>query len=151
MASSCCCCCCLCFFFFLFSFLFPASFSFEPLNMEVEALIGIRNDLHDPHGVLSNWDEDSVDPCSWAMITCSSDNHVIGLGAPSQNLSGVLSGRIGNLTNLQQVLLQNNNISGELPAELGLLSKLQSLDLSNNHFSGGVPSSLGHLASLRYL
>ncbi|XP_074579135.1 putative LRR receptor-like serine/threonine-protein kinase At2g23950 [Curcuma longa] len=150
MASSCCC-CLFCFFFFLFSFLFPASFSFEPLNMEVEALIGIRNDLHDPHGVLSNWDEDSVDPCSWAMITCSSDNHVIGLGAPSQNLSGVLSGRIGNLTNLQQVLLQNNNISGELPAELGLLSKLQSLDLSNNHFSGGVPDSLGHLASLRYL
>ncbi|KAG6511699.1 hypothetical protein ZIOFF_029776 [Zingiber officinale] len=145
MASSC------CLFLLLLSLLFSASFSFEPLNMEVEALIDIRSDLHDPHGVLSNWDEDSVDPCSWAMITCSSDNHVIGLGAPSQNLSGVLSGRIGNLTNLQQVLLQNNNISGELPAELGLLPKLQSLDLSNNHFSGVVPDSLGHLASLRYL
>lgn len=45
----------------------------------VLALIAIRSDLNDPHGVLNNWDGDSVDPCSWAMITCSSENSVIGL------------------------------------------------------------------------
>ena len=45
----------------------------------MEALISIREALHDPHGVLNNWDEDSVDPCSWAMITCSPENLVIGL------------------------------------------------------------------------
>lgn len=45
----------------------------------VEALIAIRRSLNDPHGALSNWDEYSVDPCSWAMITCSSENLVIGL------------------------------------------------------------------------
>ncbi|CAL9087362.1 unnamed protein product [Musa acuminata var. zebrina] len=143
--------CCFSNLFVLFFSFCNVAFSFEPLNMEVVALIAIRSELHDPHGVLSNWDEDSVDPCSWAMITCSPENLVIGLGAPSQNLSGTLSGRIANLTNLQQVLLQNNNISGELPPELGLLPKLQSLDLSNNGFSGSVPASLGHLASLRYL
>ncbi|CAL9748186.1 unnamed protein product [Musa acuminata subsp. burmannicoides] len=130
---------------------FDVSFSFEPLNMEVEALIAIRSELHDPHKVLNNWDEDSVDPCSWAMITCSSENHVISLEASSQSLSGRLSARIGNLTNLQQVLLQNNNISGGLPPELGLLPKLQALDLSNNRFNGSVPESLGRLHSLRYL
>ncbi|KAJ0965727.1 hypothetical protein J5N97_026865 [Dioscorea zingiberensis] len=127
------------------------SLSFEPLNTEVEALMAIKNSLNDPHGVLSNWDGDSVDPCSWAMITCSSENLVIALGAPSQNLSGTLSSMIQNLTNLQQILLQNNNISGEIPAELGKLSKLQTLDLSNNGFSGIIPQSLGHLTSLRYL
>ncbi|KAK1291784.1 putative LRR receptor-like serine/threonine-protein kinase [Acorus calamus] len=127
------------------------SSSFEPLNQEVEALIGIRRALIDPHGVLSNWDEDSVDPCSWAMITCSPQNLVIGLGAPSQSLSGTLSGLMKNLTNLQQVLLQNNNISGEIPVELALLPKLQTLDLSNNHLSGPVPESFGLLSSLRYL
>jgi len=49
------------------------------LNASVEALIAIKRELNDPHGVLNNWDEDSVDPCSWAMVTCSSENFVIGL------------------------------------------------------------------------
>ena len=49
------------------------------LWVTVEALIAIKSELNDPHGVLNNWDEFSVDPCSWAMITCSSDNTVIGL------------------------------------------------------------------------
>ncbi|KAG4204565.1 hypothetical protein ERO13_A04G052400v2 [Gossypium hirsutum] len=139
----------LLFFFFLYSA--TVSFSYEPRNHEVEALISIRRELNDPHGVLNNWDEDSVDPCSWAMITCSSENLVIGLGAPSQSLSGTLSGTIGNLTNLRQVLLQNNNISGKIPPELGTLPKLQTLDLSNNRFSSEIPGSFGQLNSLQYL
>ncbi|XP_040997277.1 probable LRR receptor-like serine/threonine-protein kinase At4g30520 isoform X2 [Juglans microcarpa x Juglans regia] len=125
--------------------------SYEPRNHEVEALINIRTGLNDPHGVLNNWDEDSVDPCSWAMITCSPENLVIGLGAPSQSLSGTLSGAIANLTNLRQVLLQNNNISGKIPPELGMLPKLQTLDLSNNRLSSVVPESLGQLNTLQYL
>ncbi|XP_021818885.1 probable LRR receptor-like serine/threonine-protein kinase At2g23950 [Prunus avium] len=142
------------FCFFTLAFFFSSAslcLSYEPRNHEVEALISLRLALNDPHGVLNNWDEDSVDPCSWAMITCSPENVVIGLGAPSQSLSGTLSGAVGNLTNLRQVLMQNNNISGKLPPELGTLPKLQTLDLSNNRFSGFVPDSLGQLNSLQYL
>ncbi|KAL7196700.1 hypothetical protein ACSBR1_036664 [Camellia fascicularis] len=113
--------------------------------------MGIRDSLDDPHGVLENWDVNAVDPCSWTMVTCSADKLVIGLGTPSQNLSGSLSPSIGNLTNLQIVLLQNNNISGPIPTELGRLPKLQALDLSNNFFIGEIPSSLAHLKSLQYL
>lgn len=140
-------------FFLLGFFLFSPTlcFSYEARNPEVEALISIKNALNDPHGVLSNWDEDSVDPCSWSMITCSSDNLVTGIGAPSQGLSGTLSGVIANLTNLKQVLLQNNNISGHIPQELGNLSNLETLDLSSNKFSGHVPDSLGVLSKLQYL
>ncbi|XP_058114994.1 protein NSP-INTERACTING KINASE 1-like isoform X2 [Magnolia sinica] len=121
------------------------------VNYEVQALIGIKTSLIDPHNVLENWDKDSVDPCSWTMVTCSPENLVTGLGAPSQNLSGTLSPSIGNLTNLQSVLLQNNNISGVIPLEIGKLSKLRTLDLSINSFSGEVPSSLGYLQNLEYL
>ncbi|XP_030458900.1 probable LRR receptor-like serine/threonine-protein kinase At2g23950 [Syzygium oleosum] len=138
-------------FMVLSSSLPPLCLCYEPRNHEVEALIGVRRELDDPHGVLNNWDEDSVDPCSWAMITCSSDNLVIGLGAPSQSLSGTLSGTVRNLTNLRQVLLQNNNISGNIPPELGTLPRLETLDLSNNHLSGPIPESLGQLHSLQYL
>ncbi|KAK6129119.1 hypothetical protein DH2020_037135 [Rehmannia glutinosa] len=121
------------------------------VNFEVQALMGIKAGLRDPHGVLDNWDGDAVDPCSWTMVTCSSQSLVIGLGTPSQNLSGTLSPSIGNLTNLQIILLQNNNITGPIPSELGKLSKLQTLDLSNNLFSGTIPPSLGHLKNLQYM
>lgn len=127
------------------------SLSSQPRNPEVEALINIKNELHDPRGVLNNWDEFSVDPCSWTMITCSSDNLVTILGVPSQSLSGTLSASISNLTNLHQVLLQNNNISGNIPRELCSLPKLQTLDLSNNRFSGEIPGSVNQLTSLLYL
>ncbi|KAH9772110.1 protein NSP-INTERACTING KINASE 1 [Citrus sinensis] len=120
------------------------------VNYEVQALMGIKDSLHDPHDVLNNWDENSVDPCSWALVTCS-DGLVTGLGAPSQNLSGTLSSSIGNLTNLQLVLLQNNNISGHIPTEIGKLSKLLTLDLSNNFFTGPIPSTVSHLETLQYL
>ncbi|KAK6154940.1 hypothetical protein DH2020_009188 [Rehmannia glutinosa] len=121
------------------------------VNFEVQALMGIKAGLRDPHGVLDNWDGDAVDPCSWTMVTCSSQSLVIGLGTPSQNLSGTLSPSIGNLTNLQIILLQNNNITGPIPSELGRLLKLQTLDLSNNLFSGTIPPSLGHLKNLQYM
>ncbi|KAF8020581.1 hypothetical protein BT93_G1116 [Corymbia citriodora subsp. variegata] len=121
------------------------------VNFEVQALMHIKDCLHDPHNVLENWDKDAVDPCSWTMVTCSPESLVVGLGTPSQSLSGTLSPSIGNLTNLQIMLLQNNNITGPLPPELGRLSKLRTLDLSNNFFTGEIPSSLGHLKSLQYM
>ncbi|XP_028754473.1 protein NSP-INTERACTING KINASE 3 [Neltuma alba] len=144
--------------FWLLALLFPAlmeissaALSSSGINYEVVALMAIKNELRDPHNVLESWDINSVDPCSWRMITCTPDGSVSALGLPSQNLSGKLSPGIGNLTNLQSVLLQNNAISGSIPAALGNLVKLQTLDLSNNTFSGGIPSSLGSLKNLHYL
>ncbi|KAG6719377.1 hypothetical protein I3843_03G007100 [Carya illinoinensis] len=137
---------CLCFWASVNGLLSP-----KGVNFEVQALMAIKANLKDPHGVLDNWDDSSVDPCSWTMVTCSSESLVIGLGTPSQNLSGTLSSSIGNLKNLQSVLLQNNNIKGPIPAELGRLSKLRTLDLSNNYFSGEIPPSLGHLRGLQYM
>ncbi|KAL6539662.1 hypothetical protein OROHE_011433 [Orobanche hederae] len=135
----------------LLTFFFTKAFSVQFRNPEVEALTAIREDLVDPHGALSNWDEDSADPCSWSMITCNPDNLVTALGVPSQGLSGSLSWMIANITNLKQVLLQNNNISGYIPKELGYLPNLQTLDISNNKFSGHIPESLGFLKHLQYL
>ncbi|KAK8711934.1 hypothetical protein V6N13_147190 [Hibiscus sabdariffa] len=121
------------------------------VNYEVQALMAIKEALQDPRGVLDNWDADAVDPCSWAMVTCSAESLVIGLGSPSQNLSGSLSPSIGNLTNLRIVLLQNNNITGPIPSELGKLSNIQTLDLSDNSFTGEIPTSLGYLRTLQYM
>ncbi|GLT30801.1 hypothetical protein SLA2020_055880 [Shorea laevis] len=141
------------FLFFFWFWASPANGLLSPkgVNYEVQALMAIKASLHDPHGVLDNWDGNAVDPCSWTMVTCNPDGLVIGLGAPSQNLSGTLSPSIGNLTNLQIVLLQNNNITGPIPSELGRILMLRTLDLSSNSLSGDVPSSLGNLRSLQYM
>lgn len=45
----------------------------------VQALMGIKYAMEDPHGSLDNWDETAVDPCSWSMVTCSTDGFVISL------------------------------------------------------------------------
>ncbi|KAL3629508.1 histidine kinase osmosensor [Castilleja foliolosa] len=121
------------------------------VNFEVQALMGIKAGLRDPHGVLEDWDGNSVDPCGWSMVTCSPQSFVIGIGAPSQSLSGTLSPTIGNLSNLQSILLQNNNITGPIPDEISKLSKLKTLDLSNNSFIGTIPLSFGKLISLQYM
>eukprot|EP01018_Ginkgo_biloba_P009511 Gb_17558 [translate_table: standard] len=158
-----------------------ATLSPAGINYEVVALIAIKSGLSDPYSALESWDINSVDPCSWRMVTCSAEGSVSALGIPSQSLSGTLSPSIQNLTNLQSIdkakcsieflgqivlvlvmltltsrmppsrLLQNNAISGQIPGELGKLDKLQTLDLSNNHFNGSIPSSLGKLKNLNYL
>ncbi|KAL8161623.1 hypothetical protein V2J09_013112 [Rumex salicifolius] len=128
-----------------------ATLSPSGINYEVVALMAIKSELVDPYEVLENWDSSSVDPCSWRMVTCTRDGFVSVLGLPSSNLSGKLSPAIGNLSNLQSVLLQNNGMYGEIPAEIGKLKKLQTLDLSNNMFDGVIPSSLGNLSNLNYL
>ncbi|KAK8484071.1 hypothetical protein V6N11_002288 [Hibiscus sabdariffa] len=128
-----------------------ATLSPTGINYEVVALMAIKSDLNDPYNVLENWDSNSVDPCSWRMITCSPDGYVSALGLPSQSLSGTLSPLIGNLSELQSVLLQNNVISGPIPATIGKLEKLQTLDLSNNTLNGEIPTSLGDLKNLNYL
>ncbi|XP_008647815.1 BRASSINOSTEROID INSENSITIVE 1-associated receptor kinase 1 isoform X3 [Zea mays] len=120
-------------------------------STHLQALMTIKNTLKDPHGVLKNWDQDSVDPCSWTTVSCSLENFVTGLEVPGQNLSGLLSPSIGNLTNLETILLQNNNITGLIPAEIGKLTKLRTLDLSSNHLYGAIPTSVGNLESLQYL
>ncbi|CAL5052387.1 unnamed protein product [Urochloa decumbens] len=101
----------------------------------------IKNLLKDPHGVLKNWDKDSVDPCNPPPPSKE---------AQSQNLSGRLSPSIGNLTNLESIQLQRNNLTGPIPAEVGKLAKLKKISLSHNHFYGEMPSSVSHLRSLQY-
>lgn len=122
------------------------------INFEVQALMVIKQHLNDPTNALGSWDANSVDPCSWYHVTCNPQKSIVTfLGLANLQLSGTLPSEIGNLTNLESLMLEGNNISGQIPTEMGKLSKLVSLDLSNNHLSGPIPQSLGQLQSLTYL
>ncbi|PKI50607.1 hypothetical protein CRG98_028994, partial [Punica granatum] len=97
------------------------------VNFEVAALMLVKSKMVDKFLVLSGWDINSVDPCTWNMVGCSAEGFVVSL------------------------LLQNNQLSGPIPVEIGKLSQLQTLDLSGNQIDGEIPSSLGYLTHLTYL
>ncbi|KAL5576949.1 hypothetical protein UlMin_018648 [Ulmus minor] len=121
------------------------------VNYEVAALMAMKKEMKDKLEVMRGWDVNSVDPCTWNMVSCSSVGFVVSLEMTSMGLSGTLSPSIGNLSHLRIILLQNNKITGPIPAEIGKLSDLHTIDLSGNQFDGQIPSSLGLLAHLSYL
>ncbi|CAO2823510.1 unnamed protein product [Amaranthus hypochondriacus] len=122
------------------------------VNYEVAALMSIKNKMiDDKYHVLNGWDINSVDPCTWNMVACSTKGFVISLDMASMGLSGTLSPSIGNLTHLRSISMQNNQLFGPIPYEIGKLQELQTLDLSGNQFSGEIPESIGYLGQLSYL
>ncbi|XP_010481532.1 PREDICTED: probable LRR receptor-like serine/threonine-protein kinase At5g45780 isoform X2 [Camelina sativa] len=122
------------------------------VNYEVAALMSVKNKMKDEKEVLSGWDINSVDPCTWNMVGCSSsEGFVVSLEMASKGLSGIISNSIGELTHLHTLLLQNNQLTGPIPSQLGQLSELKTLDLSGNRFSGEIPATLGFLTHLNYL
>lgn len=121
------------------------------VNYEVAALMAVKKGMIDENGEMSGWDINSVDPCTWNMVACSTEGFAISLIMESRGLSGTLSPSIGNLSHLRTMSLQNNRLSGHIPSEIGNLSKLETLDLSGNQFVGMIPSSLGSLTNLNYL
>jgi len=97
----------------------------------------------------SNWKTDS-DPCSWYGVSCS-DGHVTSLMLDSNELSGSIPPKLGNLTNLTILWLYENQLTGAIPPELGNLTNLTQLILSANQLTGAIPPELGNLTSLTTL
>ncbi|XP_038721983.1 probable leucine-rich repeat receptor-like protein kinase At5g49770 [Tripterygium wilfordii] len=121
--------------------------------------------------------QQSNDPCGfpWEGVTCK-DSRVTALGLPAMGLKGRLSGDIGSLTelisldlsynkgltgsltprlgdlkNLNILILQGCSFTGNIPSELGNLAELSFLALNTNNLSGGIPPSLGKLSKLYWL
>ncbi|MFS7957390.1 putative protein kinase RLK-Pelle-LRR-XII-1 family [Helianthus anomalus] len=75
----------------------------------------------------------------------------ISLNLGDNQLSGQLPVEVGNLKNLNEIILANNRLTGSIPSSLGSCSSLQKLNISNNFFSGSFPASLGSLRALENL
>ncbi|TQD84896.1 hypothetical protein C1H46_029509 [Malus baccata] len=123
-----------------------------------------------------SWDK-SNDPCGerWEGITCNG-LRVTALGLSGMNvkgefesdiarlselrsldlsfnkgLTGSLSPRLGDLSNLNFLILAGCSFSGIIPSELGKLGQLTFLALNTNNFTGTIPASLGNLSNLYWL
>ena len=66
-------------------------------------------------------------------------------------LTGSIPAELGNLSNLEELRLDQNDLTGSIPTGLGSLSNLRYLSFSINDLSGGIPSDFGSLSSLEYL
>ncbi|XP_020086516.1 probable leucine-rich repeat receptor-like protein kinase At5g49770 [Ananas comosus] len=69
----------------------------------------------------------------------------------NQNLGGLLTPAIGNVTKLNMLSLISCSFIGTIPDELGNLGQLTSLSLNSNQFTGRIPASLGKLSNLNWL
>ncbi|KAL5720654.1 hypothetical protein ACHQM5_013300 [Ranunculus cassubicifolius] len=69
----------------------------------------------------------------------------------NQGLTGSVSPQIGDLKNLNILILSGCRFSGSIPEAIGSLAELSYLALNSNKFSGSIPSSFGNLSKLYWL
>ena len=91
---------------------------------------------------ISEWYGIWVDPESGRVVNIALDNN---------GLEGSISPRIGELTELTELVLTLNKLSGSLPPELGQLANLVAIEVGANNFSGTIPVELASLAGLTSL
>ncbi|XP_020104583.1 probable LRR receptor-like serine/threonine-protein kinase At5g10290 isoform X1 [Ananas comosus] len=124
--------------------------SYVTSDSQRDALFDMKLSLNASDNQLPNWKQNQVSPCTWNFVTCSG-NVVTEVTLASFGFTGTLSPRIGDLTYLQVLSLQNNNITGGIPKEFGNLLSLTELSLENNRLTGQIPTSLGDLPKLQIL
>ncbi len=117
---------------------------------DYNALVALYNSTNgDDWRNKGNWLA-SADVSEWHGVTVEGDR-VTGIDLGENNLVGTLPAELGNLDNLQELLLSDNQLTGSVPTELGNLVRLQDLSLSHNKLTGSIPTELGNLDNLQYL
>ena len=87
----------------------------------------------------------------WAGVNTDGAGRVVWLGLYYNGLSGIIPPEIGNLEELEFLVLDNNDFRGPIPPEIGNLSKLTVFGAIRSGLSGPIPTELGRLTSLEGL
>ena len=93
-----------------------------------------------------NWLSDT-DPRNWHGIDYDNDG-IASISLLTNDMSGILTPLLGELTNLKALNFLINNLRGGIPPELGELRKLEGLTLARNPIGGSIPPELGNLTEL---
>ncbi|WP_420636803.1 leucine-rich repeat domain-containing protein [Candidatus Palauibacter sp.] len=97
-----------------------------------------------------NWSTDAP-LARWQGIRVDSAGQVVELSLGQNALYGPVPVELGNLPNLEVLLLRDNSLEGALPPEVTGLKKLRTVDLSENRLTGAIPTELGSLRNLTHL
>ncbi|KAF9621304.1 hypothetical protein IFM89_019390 [Coptis chinensis] len=82
-------------------------------------------------------------PKSWASLP------LVKLSLVGNLIGGTIPIEIGNISTLEELLLQDNNLTGTIPGELGKLRGLKVVRLSGNNFTGRLPETFANLKNLK--
>ncbi|KAG0461051.1 hypothetical protein HPP92_021034 [Vanilla planifolia] len=88
----------------------------------------------------TNTQQTTIPADNWNKLSSSMQNLEL---RSNKGLLGKVPHVLGQLVNLQSLVLSNNSLTGELPRELGNLVHLKRLTLSGNQLYGNLPKSLG--------
>ncbi len=116
------------------------------LVSDCETLLAARDTLRGTAAL--NWSADTPLEDWHGVILDGTPRRVTTLSLSGRGLTGEIPGKLGGLSNLEQLLLASNQLIGEIPAELGNLSNLLTLHLSSNQLTGEIPAELGNLSNL---
>ena len=99
-----------------------------------------------------NWSA-SIPIQHWQGISVDgSPPRVLRLGyLMSETLEGTIPPELGDLTELEVLVLDDQHLTGEIPKEIGSLKKLKVLQLNRMTLSGHIPSEIGKLEELKIL
>ncbi|XVE68705.1 hypothetical protein DITRI_Ditri09bG0090500 [Diplodiscus trichospermus] len=122
------------------------------LTTDQHALLEFKNQIFDPHNILTdNWTT-TTSACNWIGVSCAiKHRRVRALNLSNMDLTGTIPSHLGNLSFLDSLNLKNNNFRGHLPTAMGQLSRLKFIELSFYFFSGEITSWLGMLNKVLYL
>ena len=87
----------------------------------------------------------------WEGVSTESGGHVYELRLERNRLSGEIPAELGNLANLERLVLSDNQLTGTIPKELGNLTNLTHLELDDNQLSTLPDSLFSGLSSLAVL
>ncbi|KAL0332154.1 UNVERIFIED_CONTAM: LRR receptor-like serine/threonine-protein kinase RPK2 [Sesamum calycinum] len=113
-------------------------------DSDKSALLEFKASLSDPYGVLSSWNLNSPDHCSWAAVSCDSDSRVVALsiagGGNSLSCARIAQFPLYGFGIRRNLSLPFNELRGQIPAEIWGMEKLEVLDLEGNLISGSLPA-----------
>ncbi|KAF8409141.1 hypothetical protein HHK36_005214 [Tetracentron sinense] len=84
-------------------------------------------------------------PSKWATM------HLVELSIEGNLFLGSIPRELGNLVNIQKLVLSSNEFTGELPVALAKLRNLTDLRISDNNFSGKIPDFIRNWTQIEKL
>ncbi len=102
--------------------------------------------------ITNDWDFTNQITNNWYGVTLSNDGkHIRWIELDENNLTGSIPPQIGNLTNLNRLVLRFNNLEGNIPIEVGNLTNLKNLWLRSNKLEGEFEELIDILVNIPQL